>query len=359
MANPKAHSVTVKKEDLMFAKIQEVSATGIELTAPERLAVSDIEFETSPDTVFRDGQDATVRVVRCSNTQAFVERVRGKYSRQDWPGDIVDTTALEPIKEGVCQGDTANSTLDKLIVLNTTPGQRVKAKLLKVSDSIGFAVPKQTLESGVAVGDELTVTTTVGSSDAEPKDTEFIVQLEEKAKITGRATVVVESISKDGIFGEVVSYEANLPSVGDTVQGNVTKGSRTVSGVTRNGASLKIELQTSAPVDGVIVAKIDATNDYRYEASLLDYPNKPIEVGVTLGARVFPSKQIAIPTAEKFDFEIQLKTKPSSYGRARVELVEVKDELVGETRGSIDSIDVGDQNKNDPGDVDITNLSKL
>lgn len=375
----------LKQKDQILANITKVSTSTVLADADHWSNVSKIEVNPEvATTVLSPGRKLVVNVERIEGERAITSQVRGTYSRQHKPGDVIEANAIGHIKHMVCKGvPEEQKNIDRLLLTEARPGDKVEARIEKLRDGLAVATVSSVLETGIREGDMVDARTIRGERKAKTLKRQFDLEIDRFAHVqtviqvrVKKFTSAIESEIEDsgelpmagdvisavtvpgtsGVRAEVEGYRINvnrdltvetpvvtkiksvngeeltgkivdsgaLPEKGNVVQANVKEGQRTARVVE---AGYQVQLDRESLSSGEVTIEINTASSKNCEGTVRSYRNTIPEIDEKIRAFVRKSEGAADPA--NYDCTIVLRGEISKTGDAVVEITEISDSIYG------------------------------
>jgi len=395
----------LKQGDQILVNITKVSGSTVFADAGQWSNISKIEVNPEvAATVLSPGRELVVAVDRIEGDRAITSQVRGTYSRQHRPGDVIEATAGEHIKHHLCEGvPEERKNVDRLLLPQARPGDEVEARIEKLRDGLVVATVSSVLDAGIregdlieartvrgkwkartlkgqfelkidrfahsqtvirarikkftsvieteveefgelpTVGDKIPAVTVPGTSEVQTKLGGYRINV--KRNITVEATVVVKVKSVNGqeLIGKIVDSGA-LPEEGNVVQANVKEGQRSAKVVE---AGYDVQLAHESLSSGEVTIEINTVSGENFEGTIRSYCDTIPQTDEKIEAFVRKTEGTADPA--NYDCTIVLRDEVPQYGNAIVEITEISDLVYGKVvnyeKSSDDNDPVGSKNE--------------
>jgi len=328
----------LKQGDRILADISKVTSSTVLADADQWSNVSEIRVNPEvATTVLSPGRELIVDVDRIDGEEAITSQVRGAYSRQHNPGDIIKATAADHIKYHLCEGVTAEEkNIDRLLLTDARPGDVVEAQIEKLRNGLAVATVVSVRNPGIREGDRVEAQTSRGTRKAQTVNGRFEVEIDRFAHVQ---TVVQARIQNIGstIEAEITQF-GELPTVGDEISAVTAPGT---SEVRDSRSGYQIDVGEDQPVKAAVEVEITSIDDEEIRGKLVDVGALPKE-GNHVQATVKEGEQMG--KVVDASYEVQLDHESLSSGEVTIELTTVSGEIrSGTVRSYRDTIPEKDE----------------
>lgn len=323
----------LKQGDQILANITKVTTSTVLAGAGRWSNVSKIEVNPEvATTILSPGRELVVDVDQIEGDRAITSQVRGSYSRQHKPGDVIESTAVEHINHHVCEGvPEEKKNIDRLLLAEARPGDEVEARIEKLRNGLAVATVSSVLEAGIRVGDLVKARTVRGERKAKTLKGQFELEIDRFAHVQTVIQVRVKNFTS-AIETEIEDF-GELPTVGDKISAVTVPRS---SEVRAKQEGYRINVKRDSTVETTVVAEIESINGEELTAKIVDSGALP-EEGNVVRANVKEGERNA--RVVEAGYYVQLDRESLSSGEVAIELNTVSGEnREGSVRSCRDTI---------------------